>query len=156
MGVSAHDDARREAEEALATVAVRYPNGWGGYDTLSVCTTALRSVLASTFDLAERLAGAERERDEARANLAASREVYKMQVDACLRGTCNGARHPAPPADAAREAVLAPILGLRITAKEIRAALKSVMPYGPGRRDEAFVQTAAEAAALCLDVLEKR
>ena len=47
-----------------------------------------------------RLHAAERERDEALANLSASREVYKMQVDACLGGTCNGARHPAPPAPA--------------------------------------------------------
>lgn len=38
--------ARREAEEALATVALRYPNGWGSYDSLSVCTDALRALLA--------------------------------------------------------------------------------------------------------------
>jgi hypothetical protein len=48
---------------------------------------------------------------------------------------------------------LAPIRGLRITAIEIRAALKSVMPYGPGQRDEAFVQVAAEAAADSLAIL---
>ena len=51
------------------------------------------------------------------------------------------------------EAELAPIRGLRITADEIRAALKSVMPYGPGQRDEAFVQVAAEAAASSLAAL---
>lgn len=39
-------DARKRAEEALATVAMRYPNGWGAYDTLSVCTDALRALLA--------------------------------------------------------------------------------------------------------------
>lgn len=40
-------DARKMAEETLATVALRYPNGWGSYDTLSVCTDALRALLAS-------------------------------------------------------------------------------------------------------------
>lgn len=40
-------DARKMAEEALATVALRYPNGWGSYDTLSVCTDALRALLAA-------------------------------------------------------------------------------------------------------------
>ena len=60
---------------------------------------------------------------------------------------------PAAPATEVREAALAPIRGLRITATEIRAALKSVMPYGPGQRDEAFVQVAAEAAADSLATL---
>ena len=40
-------DARRRAEEALATVAMRYPNGWDGYDTLRICTDALRALLAA-------------------------------------------------------------------------------------------------------------
>ena len=43
-------DARRAAEEALALVADRYPNGWDGYDTLSVCTRALRALLAERED----------------------------------------------------------------------------------------------------------
>jgi len=41
------EKAVEEAREALATVAARYPNGWDGYDTLSICTTALRSLLAA-------------------------------------------------------------------------------------------------------------
>jgi hypothetical protein len=55
--------------------------------------------------------------------------------------------------DAVREAALAPIRSLRITAGEIRAALRSVMPYGPGQRDEAFVEIAASAAADSLAAL---
>ncbi len=46
--MTALDEAIREAEEALAITALRYPNGWGGYDTLSECTEALRSLLAAT------------------------------------------------------------------------------------------------------------
>jgi len=68
--VTALDEARRQAEEALATVAMRYPNGWDRYDTLSVCTSSLRSLLAATADLAEGLATAERERDEAQGEVA--------------------------------------------------------------------------------------
>ena len=41
-------EVRRRAEEALATVALRYPNGLGSYDTLSICTSALRSLLDAT------------------------------------------------------------------------------------------------------------
>ena len=88
----------------------------------------------------------EAERDEARANLSASREVYKMQVDACLRGTCNGARHPAPPSDAATEAVNLAALPVHFV---------SVLPRGhifmhpdtpkSGVRDPWFLSTPAPA-----------
>jgi hypothetical protein len=43
--VSDLDAAVQQAEDALAAVALRYPNGWGGYDTLHVCTSALRALL---------------------------------------------------------------------------------------------------------------
>lgn len=41
-------EVRRRAEEALATVALRYPNGLGSYYTLSICTSALRALLDAT------------------------------------------------------------------------------------------------------------
>ena len=51
--------ARKQAEEALALVAHRYPNGWGSYDTLSVCTSALRALLAAEPPCDHRYASAD-------------------------------------------------------------------------------------------------
>ena len=78
--------ARRQAEEALAIVAQRYPNGWGSYDTLSICTSALRAILDATGDRCHRHAAAEADLHSAfalveehqRVRLAAEAEVARL------------------------------------------------------------------------------
>ena len=78
--------ARKEAEAALAIVAQRYPNGRGSYDTLSICTSALRSLLAAAREAEaalaeerEKLAKAERRGEKAAVALTRAHEVLAQQ-----------------------------------------------------------------------------